>query len=174
MSDLALEPGWYSDPYGEQIERYHDGSRWTGRIRVPGSPEELVQAEAKPISGGLRTLATVVGCLAVFGWNFASTWVYLFVRAVPGLLMGYAFLLAWVLVVILVGRKVQVSGFWAVAPVVPFLGGFATIYATRILVSRLVYLPYRDWDMTAVDQREWLQMRDPTKEGETILMRRRG
>jgi hypothetical protein len=46
------EPGWYSDPWGTEDERYFDGSAWTRQVRPPGgasshaTPEATVAAPA--------------------------------------------------------------------------------------------------------------------------------
>jgi hypothetical protein len=170
MSDLALDPGWYSDRYGEQIERYHDGDRWTQRVRVPGSPVELQQAAATPMSSTLRTFLTWLICVGAF----LLYWVALGFAAVGTEIPMIAYLVIWATLVIVFAPWVQTTRWWAITPLIPIIGGFVALYASKVLAHRLFYLPYRDWEPTHVDPNQWQQLAHPTKAGETIFVRRRG
>lgn len=86
-------PGWYPDPQGAPVQRYHDGTRWTSHTAQPAQPAppqqhgatgqaSMAQAVAVTVQTGagpnhaLHAVLTIVTCgawlpvwilIAVFG-----------------------------------------------------------------------------------------------------------
>jgi hypothetical protein len=65
------EPGWYSDPWGTDDERYYDGSAWTRQVRPPGgaAPDQsrAVDAAVAVPGTGAGTVDTPADAVAPAG-----------------------------------------------------------------------------------------------------------
>ncbi|MFE2280530.1 DUF2510 domain-containing protein [Streptomyces sp. NPDC059454] len=62
---MTPPPGWYPDPYAPHLERWWDGTAWTGHRRTPGEPA-VPPAPSTGGSGRARAIAlTTAGAVLV-------------------------------------------------------------------------------------------------------------
>lgn len=157
MSDLgtsAPDAGWYVDPYGDAVERYHDGSQWTTRFRVPGTPGAVTDEIVNPRSTAIRVLVTTLAAVAALG-----AWFGFF--TLPGLpggnLIRVGLLLVWVTLIVIATPHVSVRQTRAVWVFIPPAGVILTVW----IVWRLTLLPYRDWPIRQAELADWQRVVNP-------------
>ena len=167
MTTIEVPAGWYEDPYGTDAQRFHDGTRWTGRTRVLESPEAAAGqpvfpvAPIKPRSRLVRlawTAPVVVVVLGMFmivtplprswGWAIAAA-TFAATVATAGRTVGYR----WSSVVL--------------ALVLPPVGAVSVVD----IAWRLSFWPYRDWDTFADAGDQWVRVTHPSVTGQLWLRR---
>ena len=167
MSNLMLDPGWYADPYGGPIERYHNGGQWTERVRMPGSREEMVEPTARPRSGLVRNLGVIIAALLTLAIEVLSTYWTLYVGVV-----GLIPLVGWAIAIVVVAPYVSYTRWFAIAPLVPLFGVVLAPLAAAVVARRLLLLPYCDWPLTPEVAHQWEQVRNPADPGTPLYMRK--
>jgi hypothetical protein len=162
----VVPPGWYDDPYGTDAERFHDGTRWTGRTRVPTSPEVTADrpifppAPSRPRPTWQRRLITAPVAAAALAVALSPLlqhrWGYITCEVVSAT------------VVATVGRRVSL-GWWSVfwALTWPWIG---LAYVTSV-AWRLSYWPYRDWEMASDHGPNWVRVTHPSVKGALWIRR---
>ena len=167
MTTDAVPAGWYEDPYGTDAQRFHDGTRWTGRTRVLESPEAAAGrplfpvAPTTPRSRLVRlawtapVVAVVLGMFAIltplprpWGWAIAAATTAAVV-ATAGRTVGYR----WPSVVL--------------ALALPPLGAVTMVD----IAWRLSLWPYRDWEMANDQGPDWVRATHPSITGPLWIRR---
>lgn len=66
MPTDAPQPGWYPDPYGPALERWWDGTAWSGATRPPALPGPAAQRGSTDMASGQ---APAPGRAPASGWQ---------------------------------------------------------------------------------------------------------
>jgi hypothetical protein len=171
VTSMSLDRGWYADPYGSALSRYHDGNAWTGRLRVPGTVEEFVEPEVRMRPAAVRGFVTTI---AVVGWVAVYFFPVILVSLVgsPVAAVSFAVWGAWMLFVGLAGPRVGYNPAFMLVLFVPVAGFFLTLYVTAKIVSRLLVLPYRTWEVSSTEADAWVRIRNPKQPDSPLYVRR--
>jgi len=162
---VALEPGWYVDPFDAGRERYHDGSGWSGRSRRIGGTDEQVQEAVRMRPTWIRLAITVpatIVLIGLFDWPLLTPALYPYRHWIS--LANYLITIAIVLSLApLVGTP---RGWvWVWLPVFGYRGLIVVIW-------RLTALPYRE-TTEPILKAGWRQVHHPGGNGKYMYVRDR-